>query len=538
MHEDGAREIITAADLWTDVLSAATGLRNAGLHPDDVVILIMGHSRQLITTFLGAMALGAVPTIVSTATARLDLEVYRKRIDVLVRCAAAAAVITHPADAIPLHDLLTGLTCPVISSDTLTGTADPSALSPTPSPDQTAFIQYTSGSGGVQKGAVHTHGAVLRYIESKHRGYPFAPDDVMVSWLPLYHDLGLLSGLLTPLVVGFRTVLMSPLQWVRQPGILLQAVHEYGGTLCYMPNFALNHCVRAVRERDVRDLDLRRWKLVTLGGEPVRVGSLRAFAERFAAQGFRESALRAGYGMAEVVEGVTVGREGPPKVDWISVATLQRDARAEPLASTAPGATAFVSCGPPKDGAEVQIVRDDGTPLPERGVGEIEVRSEYMMREYHRRPDLTRAAFREGWFRTGDLGYLVGGELYVVGRKSDLIIVGGRNIAPEEIEAAAEQVPGVVAGRAVAFGVADERAGTERVILICETAQPDDPAQQIALERRLRRVMTQALEITLGEVRMVERGWIIKTSSGKKARSDNRDKYRRQFGSAPEAIPR
>jgi acyl-CoA synthetase (AMP-forming)/AMP-acid ligase II len=171
-------------------------------------------------------------------------------------------------------------------------------------------------------------------------------------------------------------------------------------------------------------------------------------------------------------------------------------------------------------------------------VGEIEVRCDYMMREYHRRPDLTRAAFRDGWFRTRDRGYLVDGELYVVGRKSDLIIVGGHNIAAEEIEAVAERVPGVLAGRTVAFGVADERAGTERVILVCESAQPDDSELQLALERELRRAMTQALGVTLGEVRMVERGWIIKTSSGKKARGDNRAKYWRQFAPAPEAQPR
>jgi len=442
----------------------------------------------------------------------------------LARAAAAAAIVTHPANTAVLH----GLACPVISTDALTGVADLAALDPTRSREQVAFIQYTSGSGGVPKGAVHTHGGVLRYLASKQEGYPFTADDVIVNWAPLYHDLGLLSGLLTPLVLGFRTVLISALHWVRQPGILLQAMHEFRGTLAYMPNFALNHCVRAVREQDSRGLDLSRWSLLTLGGEPARVDSLRAFADRFGAQGFRESAFRAGYGLAEMVEGVTSGRTGPPNVDWISAAALQRDARATPLAALSEGARVFVSCGPPKGGAQVRIVGADARPLAERGVGEIEVRCEYRMREYHRRPDLTAAAFRDGWFRTGDLGYMVAGELYVVGRKSDMIIVGGRNLAPEEIEAVAEQVEGVLAGRTVAFGVADERSGTERVILLCESLQPDDNAQRIALERRLRAAVTQALDVTLGDVGLVERGWIVKTSSGKKARGENRAKYLRQ----------
>ncbi len=553
IHEDGRRETVTAGELWRDVLAAASGLRDAGLRPDDVVIAIMGHSRQLIATFLGAMALGAVPTIVSPRAPRLDADVYRNRIATLAHNAAAAAVITHAADAPALRDLLRGLAVPVIGSDTGNASsivseregeapAEPclnvAAGSAGASPSQEhpiAFIQYSSGSGGVQKGAVHTHAGVLRYIESKRVGLPFTTDDVVVCWTPLYHDQGLLSGLLMPMVVGIRSVLISPLHWVRQPAILLQAMHEYGGTVSYMPNFALNHCARGVRERDSRDLDLSRWRLLMLGGEPVRADSLRAFAERFAPQGFRASSLRAGYGMAEMVEGVTTGSSGPPNVDWISVAALQREARAEPAAPGAAGATSFVNCGPPKHGAEVRVVDADGVPLPDRRIGEIEVRCDYRMREYHRRPDLTDAAFRDGWFRARDLGYMVGGEVYVVGRTSDLIIVGGRNVAPEDIEAVAEQVPGALLGRTVAFGLTDERAGTERVILVCETAQTDDREHQLALERELRRAITHALEIALGEVRMVERGWIVKTSSGKKARGDNREKYRQQFGPSAEA---
>jgi acyl-CoA synthetase (AMP-forming)/AMP-acid ligase II len=259
------------------------------------------------------------------------------------------------------------------------------------------------------------------------------------------------------------------------------------------------------------------------------------FAERFAAAGFHQSKFRAGFGMAEMVEGVTSGRAGPPNVDWIEVAALQRESRAVPIAPNAAGAISFVSCGPPKHGAEVRIVDPAGAVLPERSFGEIEVRCNYRMREYHRRPDLTEAAFRDEWFRSGDLGYLLGGELYVVGRKSDRIIVGGHNIAPEDIEAAAERVEGVLPGRSVAFGVHDERAGTQRVILVCERVQLDDTTQQLDLERRLRRATMQALEVTLGAVRFVERGWIIKTSSGKKARNSNRDKYLLQFGNVADA---
>ncbi len=443
MREDGTRKVVTAVELWRETGAAANGLRRAGVRPDDVVLLVMGHSRAMITTFLGAIALGAVPALVSNPTARIDLTLYRTRIEGLVRASAAVAVVIHSAESAALRELLYGMDCRVIESDAVAGEPDGSVLSP-PAPEQIAFIQFSSGSGGLQKGIVHTHAAVLRYIESKRRDHGLTPDDVIVNWTPLYHDQGLISGLLAPLVIGFRTVLMSPLQWLRQPGLLLQAMHECDGTLCYMPNFALNHCVRAMRERDSEGLDLRRWRLLLLGGEPVRLESLQAFLERFGPQGFRESSFRAGYGMAEMVEGVTASRTGPPSVDWIAVAALQRDGRAVPVVPRTPGSAAFVSCGPPKDGAALRIVDEAGVARPERRVGEIEVRTESMMKEYH----------------------------------------GGHNIAPDEIEAVAERVAGVLPGRVVAFGVPDERAGTDRVILVCEAVQPEDAARHGAGARR------------------------------------------------------
>jgi len=529
--EDGKRETVTTADLWREIVASASGLRAAGIAPSDVLLVVMGHSRRMITTYLGAIALGAVPALVSTPTPRIDLALYRRRVETLVAAAGAAAVVIDAGDSGPLREVLAATSTRVIAADALAADPDESALAPGAS-ERTAFIQFSSGTGGAQKGIAHTHAAVLRYIEYKRRDHALSADDVIVNWTPLYHDQGLVSGLLAPLVIGFRSVLMSPLQWVRQPGLLLQAMHEYGGTLCYMPNFALNHCARAMRERETEGLDLGRWRLLLLGGEPVRLESLRAFVERFGPKGFRESAFRAGYGMAEMVEGVTATRTGPPRADWIRLATLQREGRAEPVAPEAAGSAAFVSCGPPKEGAELRIVGDGGAPLPERCVGEIEVRTESMMRGYHRRPDLTAAAFRDGWFRSGDLGYLAGGELHVVGRRKDLIIVGGHNIAPDEIEAVAERVPGVLPGRVVAFGVPDERAGTDRVVLVCEVVQPEDAESLLALERELRRATVQALDLTLGDVRFVERGWIVKTSSGKKARGDNRARFLAQLAGA------
>ncbi len=525
LFEDGTSETATIGEVWRDALGAASALDAAGLCKGDVATVAMGHGRGLIATFLGAVRLGVVPALVSTPTPRMDPDHYRTRVESLARGVGAVAVLVGSGEQTPLEGVLAGASCRVLVCGTSSG-AVAADTPPAPSPADPAFMQFTSGTGGSQKAVLHGHAGLMRYLESKEMGHGFGPEDVVVCWTPLYHDQGLLSGLLAPLTIGFRSVLISPLHWVRQPAVLLRAMHDYGGTVSYMPNFALNHCVRAVREREVADLDLRRWRLLLLGGEPVRADSLRAFAERFAVQGFRASALRAGYGLAEMVEGVTAGLSGPPNVDWVDRGALQREQRAEPAVPEQPGAISFVSCGVPKDGAALRIVDpEDGTDLPERCVGEIRVKCSYRMLEYHRQAELTDASFVDGWFRTRDLGYVAAGELYVVGRHSDVILVGGRNLSPEDIETVAERVPGALPDRTVAFGVASESLGTERVVLVCESVDPGDAEQRIALERRLRLALTEALDVTLGELRLVERGWIVKTSSGKKSRRLSREKY-------------
>jgi acyl-CoA synthetase (AMP-forming)/AMP-acid ligase II len=377
---------------------------------------------------------------------------------------------------------------------------------------------------------------VLHYLEAK-RHQPYRTDDVVVTWLPLYHDLGLMSGLLAPQVYGIRTVLMSPLHWVRDPKILLAAITEFGGTMTYMPNFALNHSVRGIRERDLDGIDLSSCHALVLGGEPVRAPSLRAFAERFGPHGFSASAFRTGYGMAEVVEAATVSMPGTaPPVDWIDLAALQRDGRAVSVAPESAGAVALVSCGRALPGTELRIVNDAGAGLPERRCGEVIIRSLSMLREYLGRGDLSAETIRDGWLHSGDLGYLAGDQLYVMGRKKDVIIVGGKNVHPDDLERIADDVPGLHPGRTVAFGVADDRLGSEFIVMVCETAGEVSPERCGEIERDLRRRVVQEMDVALGEVRFVGRGWVIKTSSGKNARPDNRAKYLREFRlAAPDA---
>lgn len=529
--ETGSHEHLTASEILALAAAYGHGLRQAGIQPGDVVILAIGPLRTLIGAFLGAMHCGAVPSISSWALERFDPAVHRLRVTALVRSCAARAVVTASDRSAALRAVLDDIDCRVLSCEDLAAASGTVHPEPAPrSPDDIAFLQFSSGTAGRPKGVPNTHHAVLRYLDAKRRT-SVGPHDVLVSWLPLYHDLGLVSGLLCPVVLGVHGVLMAAQHWVRDPKILFHAVHAYRGTVCFMPNFALNHCVRSVRDRDLAGIDLGHWEKLLSGGEPVRAESFRIFAERFAPYGFRASALRTGYGMAEMVEGVTTSACGePPPIDWIDRDQLHAERRAVPARAEQPGSVALLSCGTAMPGTELRIVDDGGAVLPERNVGEVQIRSPYMFSGYYRQPDLTARAIRDGWFCSGDLGYLADGQLYVTGRRTDLIIVGGRNIQPEDLEQVADTISGLRPGRSVAFGISDPVLGSERIVIVCEVPPDCEPAERLNIERQLRRRVTHELGGTIGEVRLVTPGWIRKTSSGKTSRPENRRKFLEDFG--------
>jgi acyl-CoA synthetase (AMP-forming)/AMP-acid ligase II len=521
--EDGARATIGAAVLYEDARMRAAGLSALGVGAGDVVLLALGHGSELVTTFLGTLLAGIVPAILSPPGPRADAEAYAARMKLLAERSRARMVVASP-ELRPQLEAALGATCRAVSVDTLAG--DARAASRPTAPDDLALLQYTSGTTGLQRVVAHTHRAMLTLIREKVERIGLTQKDVVVSWLPLYHDMGLLSGLLLPLLNGFTTVLISPFHWAREPGILLRAVHDYRGSVTWMPNAGLTHCARAIRQSELDGLDLSSWRLVISGGEPVRPETLRAFAERFAPYGLRPTAVQAGYGMAETVEGLATTatpEDRPVPMDWVRRHDLQADRRAVPASPDEPGAVGLVSCGTPYPSVEVRIAAADGRPLPERHVGEVVTRGPHIFtRGYYLHPELTAATRRDGWLLTGDLGYIADGELYVCGRQKDLIILGGRNVHPEDIETAANAIPGLGPGRAVAFAVDDERTGSDRAVLVCELPAGAD---ELAIRREARRRVAHELDVNLGEVRVVPRGWIVKTSSGKLARSDNRAKY-------------
>jgi len=529
-------QLVSYRQLLQGAAAYARAFEQHGIQPGEVVILILQHGADLVYSFFGAVLHGAIPAIMPFLTEKLLPERYRADLAALVSITRPAAIVTYREFEPEVQAALApgGPVRAVIVSDQVGEPLEPdfAALGGMRrSPQDIVLLQHSSGTTGLQKGVALSHQAVFNQLESYSLALRLQPDDprssegdVIVSWLPLYHDMGLIAGFLLPILWGIPLVIMSPFEWVRAPYKLLQAVSRYKGTLAWLPNFAYNFCAQKIRERDLAGVDLSSWRAISNCSEPMRYASHQAFLERFAPYGLRPSALATCYAMAENVFAVTQGGvDQPVTVDEIDRDGFQIDRVARPPEADRP-TLKMLSAGRPIRNVEVKIVADDGCTLAERQVGEVALRSDCMLNEYYHRPDATEKAFREGWYLTGDYGYMADGEVYVSGRKKDLIIVGGKNIYPQDLELLAMEVPGVHQGRVVAFGVFNEEAGTEDVVIVAEVDTEDaGEGEQIASSIRL--VVTRGSAVALRNVHIVGPHWIAKTSSGKTARLANRDKY-------------
>jgi fatty-acyl-CoA synthase len=519
---------VTRQELLVAAAAYARAMEQADIRPGEVVVLILQHGIDLVAAFFGAVLHGAVPSIMPFLTEKLLPERYRADLAALVSITQPAAVITYPDFEGEVHAALPdgGPVRAVLVCDRIPAAAgfEPHGWQGGQAgPDDIAFLQHSSGTTGLQKGVALAHRPVINQLHHYAHAIALQREDVIVSWLPLYHDMGLIAGFILPLLAGVPLVLLSPFDWVRAPQRLLQAVSAYRGTLSWLPNFAYNFCAQKIRDRHLEGVDLSTWRMIINCSEPVRAGSHRRFYDRFASYGLREEVLAVSYAMAENVFGVTQTPPGtPPPIDRVDRDGFQRERVARPALEGCP-AIEMVSCGPPIPGTQVRVLTPSGEALPERQVGELAVQSDCMLTGYYHRPDATAETLRDGWFLTGDYGYLADGEVYVTGRKKDLIITGGRNVYPQDIELLAGEIEGVHPGRVVAFGVYDEDTGTEEVVLVAEVDADLADRQRTADE--IRRRVTQGSAVALRQVNLVGRGWLVKTSSGKIARGANREKY-------------
>ncbi len=519
---------LTYRAFFDEAARYAHALEEAGVGPQDLVVLVLQHGPDVLHAFWGAMLLGAIPSIFPFLTPKLDPDRYYESVRALVELSEVKAVVTFPDQQPALEAHLRDI--PTLGAILNVADLEPAGslddyLDRTPAgPDDTAFLQHSSGSTGLQKGVMLSHRAVLNQVAAYSHAIRLTPDDVVASWLPLYHDMGLIAGFVTPIVQGIPLVLMSPFHWVREPAILLHAIQQHRATLCWLPNFAYSFLATRVRPSALEGLDLTSLRAVINCSEPVRADSHRAFTERYTAYGLRPEALATCYAMAENTFAVTQSAVGqPPHVDVVDRDTLMTASVARPAEGDRP-AVEMVSCGAPIPNTTIRVVDAERHDLPERHVGEIALRGDCMLSGYYHRADASAQAITDGWFFTGDLGYVADGELYITGRQKDLIINSGKNIYPQDIENALNDISGVHPGRVVAFGVPNDQLGTEDIAVVCEV-ETEDIEQQAQIGREIRARIVQTADVMARYVHLVGPKWLLKTSSGKVARAANRQKF-------------
>jgi acyl-CoA synthetase (AMP-forming)/AMP-acid ligase II len=523
---------ITYAQYWAEASGVAASLYGSGVREGDVVICLGEQSSHLLYAISGCFLLGALPSVVPHLSEKLDADVYSRTLTTLCNVSQVRAAIVSESEYERTADILRKaptLRVIVKMESFMAGNWTPSA-NVLMDRNRTVLLQHSSGTTGLQKGVALSDASVMDHVHAYWAELVGAETDVIVSWLPLYHDMGLIAGFLLPLLVGIPLVLLSPFEWIAKPSSLLSAVSRYKGTMSWLPNFAFNVLAQKVREDELRGLDLSSWRVVVNCSEPIHWSSCIAFVQRFHSVGMRKNAVLACYAMAENTFAVTQSPvDHELVVDWVDERELLTSYLAKPVPPTSAQARSMVSCGPPIRGVSITVFAADGRTADERQVGEIAIRSGYTLTSYFRRPDLSQAAFQDGWFLTGDLGYVAGGELFVCGRKKDLVIVAGVNYYPQDFETVAELVQGVKSGRTVAFGVSNERTGTEDLVLVVET-DPSHVVDSSEIRNEVRKDVARATGCVPREVHVVQPGWLLKTSSGKIARSANKEKFLRAFG--------
>jgi fatty-acyl-CoA synthase len=389
-------------------------------------------------------------------------------------------------------------------------------------PDSLALIQFTSGSTADPKAVTLPHRTVCANLDAIATAAAMDPtDEVMVSWLPLYHDMGLVGFLILPMTTGCELVLGAPQDFLASPLRWLRWLSDHGGTATAGPNFAWVLATRALQRLGADErLDLSRLRIALNGAEPVDATAVEEFIAAAEPHGLRPGAVFPAFGMAEVVIGATFPEPmSGLRVDHVDPRALEERRVAVPVATAE--ARRLVRLGRPLPGLEIRIVDEaTGEVLPERAVGELEIRGSSVTPGYYRRDDLAGELFRDGWLRTGDLAYLVDGELVVCGRSKDVIIVGGRNIFPDDIERAVSAIEGVRAGNVMAFGV-DGRQGKESIVVVCEVRTDDETLLHKHVAERVREVVG----VPAKDIVFVAPSTLPKTSSGKLQRAECRARY-------------
>jgi fatty-acyl-CoA synthase len=502
-----------------------------GLKKGDRIALILPKNQDFVFALLGALRAGIVPVPIYPPAGLRRLDGYLQNTLHIVRKSAARVVLTDGSIRRLLGTVQSG--APHLQRiEAIESLHDSSAPleSAKISLDDTCLLQFTSGSTSAPKGVIVSHhniaANVRRFMED---GLAVETGESGVSWLPLYHDMGLIGFVLGPLFYRNTMTYLPPVSFLKRPVRWLEAISRLSASVSFGPNFAYALCVKRVRDADVEGLDLSSWRVAGCGAEPIRADDLDAFAEKFAPAGFDRRAMLPCYGMAEATLAISFDRLGKGvRTETVDADDLASELKARVADTGSGGVIEVVNCGETFEDHEVAVfASEDATsenPLPDRAVGELRVRGPSVTSGYFQEPELTKKAFAGDWLRTGDIGYLVDGDIFICGRLKELIIVNGRNYYPQDLEWEASRIDGVRKGNVIAFGTGNTFGDRERVVVAFETSLSDHGTRE-ALKHEVRKAIRRATGLAIDEVVDLDAGVLPKTSSGKLRRNETRRLY-------------
>ncbi len=528
LYEEGDEKSLTYRALWDGALLYAARLAEAGVTPGQTVAIMLPTCREYLFCFYGVLLAGGIPVPLYPPARLATIEDHMTRHIGILKSAGASVMVTIPeakALAWLLRAQVESLRAVMVPADFSGSTA---GFTPVRGAGgQIGFLQYTSGSTGNPKGVVLTHANLLANVRAMGKAARATTEDVFVSWLPLYHDMGLIGGCFATMYLGFPVVLMSPLAFLSRPSQWLRAIHRHHGTISGGPNFSYELCLRRIPEQELEGLDLASWRFAFNGAEPVSADTLAAFEERFSRWNFRKSVISPVYGLAEASVGLAFTPPGEPwQVDLINRDLLSRTGEAVPARPNDRSPLKVVSCGSVIPDHDLRVVDAAGLELPDRSEGRLQFRGPSSTTGYYRNPEATKGLFDGEWVNTGDRAYLSEGNLYLTGREKDVIIRGGRNISPYELEEAVGDLAEIRRGCVAIFGSMDAASGTERVVVLAETREAD-PSRHAAIKRKINELAVSLIGAPVDDIVLAPPQSVPKTSSGKIRRLAARDYYER-----------
>jgi len=508
-------------------------LRNIGVKKGDVCAIIIRHNPNFYPLYLGIVGIGALPSVLAYPNPRLHPEKFRQGLTGMAERSGLDWIFTETAleemilpfvedKNTTVNELFFPLEWNLDKALNTITIQELSEIRAEIKSDEPMLLQHSSGTTGIQKPVVLSHDAILNHVKNYGKSIQISNDDKVVSWLPLYHDMGLIAAFHVPLACGIPSIQIDPFEWVLAPILMFMAASEEKATLGWLPNFAYNLMADKLSDEEMEDISLASFRMMINCSEPVRPESHKKFLDRFKNFGFEEDALGAMYAMAETTLTVTQTEANKRAIE-LSVDREQLSNGKVEVSNNLSKQKICVSSGKLIDGCQVNIVDDFRNVVDKSGVGEIAVKSVSMFSGYRNYPEKTAEVLDEnGWYYTGDIGFLYNNELFVIGRKKDIIIVAGNNIYPEDIEDVISKVENVIPGRVIAFGEDDIELGTEQVSIVAETSLVSDDELTKLRVSILRAGMS--INVNIHTVYLVPPRWLIKSSSGKPSRKANRNR--------------